>query len=45
MADVSDEVAATASVAARQALAPYAPTREGVVLRGAASLVTATPRN
>jgi SAM-dependent methyltransferase len=44
MADVSDEVAAAAWAAVRQALEPYAGP-EGVVLRGAAWLVTATRRN
>jgi SAM-dependent methyltransferase len=44
MADVTKEVAAAAWAAVREALAPYAG-RDGVVLRGAAWLVTATRRN
>jgi SAM-dependent methyltransferase len=44
MADVSDEVAAAAWGAVREALEPYAG-RDGVVLQGAAWLVTATRRN
>jgi hypothetical protein len=44
MADVTREVAAAAWAAVREALVPYAG-RDGVVLRGAAWLVTATRRN
>ena len=44
MADVSDEVAAAAWAAVREALEPYAGP-DGVVLQGAAWLVTATRRN
>jgi SAM-dependent methyltransferase len=44
MADVSDEVAAAAWAAVRAALEPYAGS-DGVVLQGAAWLVTATRRN
>jgi SAM-dependent methyltransferase len=44
MADVSDEVAAAAWAAVRQALEPYAGP-DGVVLQGAAWLVTATKPN
>jgi hypothetical protein len=44
MTEVSDEVAATAWAAVREAIAPYAGP-DGIVLRGAAWLVTATRRN